>query len=180
MRITPSGIATEKINPADFPEDYQPGPRNCFDCKHFKCKIPLSPTKNGKIKIDYNLAVARCSENMLLVEDSCHKGKLKEPIFELTDYQWVKIKKHGWRHKRWNFANRCSEFESMANDDGTPELYWIDESAEVKKEVFDQLRAHVFMNSKKIVCYQGRGGGKSVWNKLLNEQRRIADGRSTE
>jgi len=116
MRVTSKG-EKEKINPADFPDSYPPGPRNCFDCKNLRLRTGVG--KDGKI--NWNGCIVRCRKNFLLEEDFIGKraggqrGHIREHKMILNWHQWNAISK-GWRASIWNAANVCQDFEDMRDE----------------------------------------------------------------
>lgn len=94
----------------DFSNTYT-GEKNCFDCKHFKAKVPVN--KDGLII--YDESKVRCTKGFILREPS-NRRDLREPIYLFSRQRWLGIEK-GWRHFEWGVANVCEDFESMVDDD---------------------------------------------------------------
>jgi hypothetical protein len=60
---------------------------------------------------------ARCVKHLLLKEDTLIKnGNICEGAYHFTAYRWKEIKK-GNMDKDWSFANICSEYDSMLDDE---------------------------------------------------------------
>lgn len=96
---------------ADFPNIY-PGEKNCFDCKHFKMKVPV----RADGLIEYVKGKARCIKGFILRELTGRKG-LREPVFSFSNVTWDRIR-DGWRHAEWGAANVCDDFEDMGRGGG--------------------------------------------------------------
>lgn len=127
----------------DFPNIYS-GEKNCFDCQHFKIKIPVQP--NGLIK--YIKGKARCTKGFLLREPH-KKNSLFEPRYSVFLATTNRLK-DGWRHEDWNAANICDDFEDMRGED-EEERVEVEESAEIPKEVFDRIKPFEGSNPK-LMC----------------------------
>ena len=109
------------MKPQDFSNRYSKGPKNCFDCKNFVCKIPINnsfsnPKTGSRGLIVYGAAHVRCRLNNLLIGVT-KGGEIKEAAFHFSPTTWHNIKHHGGRHKDWALANMCEDFESMNDDE---------------------------------------------------------------
>jgi len=109
---------------SDFPNDFEKGDRSCIDCKNFvvnfgEFKRATKFQRRGKAVDEVRPeCLARCKKHALLVEDwtdGWSRALIREPTFKMNPNRIISLKK-GYKHKHWNFANRCDEFISMKED----------------------------------------------------------------
>jgi hypothetical protein len=111
--VRSSHLKEEKIKAADFPDEFKAGNRNCFDCKNFVISL-------GKLhRFKTEKCFARCKKNLLVVEDCrgpTYGGFIYEPTYRINPVRLTALNK-GWRDRDWNFANQCTEFISMKEEE---------------------------------------------------------------
>ena len=125
----------EKLKQALKLPDHFSGPKSCFNCFHFKMKVPVirvafggkdgqEPTSRrpmlrfytdnrGRARGEHD-PVARCVLGNLIRGDwsKNNEGNVMEGEYVFSHHRWANIKK-GIMDKDWSFANRCSDYKSM-------------------------------------------------------------------
>lgn len=105
-------IKSKKDKIGNYLNTYKKGPKNCFDCRFFRCRIPIAPSG----EIHYTIALATCKLHALLHDMPGSSIEVQEPSYPMDTKMRAKLKT-GWRHYQWNFANVCEDFDSMLEEE---------------------------------------------------------------